>query len=147
MGLSFPLKEQYETMRAYLNKEKEYEYLRKEYEELRKEYEDLRKEYEDLRYTFNLQEGYTDVWQIDFYRQEVEHEVRKPIALMSRIIKTATKEGGLVLDPFMGSGSTGIACKKTNREFIGFELNKKCFEEAQKRITETIKQKELGRLA
>ena len=124
-------------MRAYLNKEKDYGYLNKEYE-------DLRKEYEDLRYTFNLQEGFTDVWRINFYQQKVEHASPKPIPLMSRIIKTATNEGDIVLDPFMGSGTTGVACVQLNRNFIGYEISPDYFKIAEKRIGEAKAQKKLG---
>ena len=137
MGLNFPLKEQYETMRAYLNKEKDYGYLSKEYE-------DLRKEYEDLRYTFNLQEGFTDVWRINFYQQKVEHASPKPIPLMSRIIKTATKEGDTILDPFIGSGTTGVACVQLNRNFIGYEISPNYFKMAEKRIKEAETQRKLN---
>ena len=55
---------------------------------------------------------------------------------------TATPTGGIVLDPFMGSGTTGMACKKTGRDFIGIELDPHYFEIAEKRIA-SIKQVEL----
>ena len=53
---------------------------------------------------------------------------------MEYLIKTYTNEGETVLDFTMGSGSTGIACKNLNRNFIGIELDKKYFEIAEKRI-------------
>lgn len=49
------------------------------------------------------------------------HPTVKPIALMEYLVKLVSREGAIVLDPFMGSGSTGIACKKLNRQFIGIE--------------------------
>jgi site-specific DNA-methyltransferase (adenine-specific) len=49
------------------------------------------------------------------------HSTVKPIALMEYLIKLVSREGATVLDPFTGSGSTGIACKKLNRQFIGIE--------------------------
>ena len=137
IGLNFPLKDQYEKIRNYLNKEKEYEYLRKEYE-------DLRKEYEDLRYTFNLESGVTDVWKINFYEENNNHASPKPQKLMRRIIKTATSEGNLVLDPFMGSGSTAVACADLGRNYIGIEKEQKYVDMANSRIKEVLAQTKLN---
>ena len=53
---------------------------------------------------------------------------------MSYIINASTKEGDTVLDPFMGSGTTAIACIREKRNFIGFELNKEYYDKACKRI-------------
>ena len=64
------------------------------------------------------------------------HPTQKPVALLEYLIKTYTNEGDLVLDNCMGSGSTGVACKHLNRNFIGIELDKKYFEIAKKRIEE-----------
>ncbi len=63
-----------------------------------------------------------------------KHNTEKPIALLEYIIKTYTNEGETVLDNCMGSGSTGVACVNTNRNFIGIELQDKIFEIANKRI-------------
>lgn len=62
------------------------------------------------------------------------HPCPVPIELMERIILSTTNEGDTVCDPFMGSGTTGVACKKLNRNFIGIELDKEYFEIAKKRI-------------
>ena len=62
------------------------------------------------------------------------HPTQKPIPLLEYLIKTFSNEGDLVLDNCMGSGSTGVACKNTNRNFIGIELDKNYFEIAKKRI-------------
>ena len=59
-----------------------------------------------------------------------------PVALMEYLIRTYTNEGETVLDNCMGSGSTGVACINTNRNFIGIELDEGYFKIAQKRITE-----------
>lgn len=64
------------------------------------------------------------------------HPTQKPIALLEYLIKTYTNEGETVLDFTMGSGSTGVACINTNRNFIGIELDKGYFEIAEKRINE-----------
>ena len=63
-----------------------------------------------------------------------KHITEKPIALLECLIKTYTNESETVLDNCMGSGSTGIACVNTNRNFIGIELDDKNFENARERI-------------
>lgn len=65
------------------------------------------------------------------------HDTEKPVRLMEILIENSSRQGGTVLDPFMGIGSTGIACKKLNRNFIGFELDKEYFDIATARIKET----------
>ena len=62
------------------------------------------------------------------------HPTQKPIKLLEYLIKTYTKENETVLDFTMGSGSTGVACKNTNRDFIGIELEKEYFDIAKERI-------------
>ena len=72
------------------------------------------------------------------------HPTVKPVLLMEHLIKLTTKEGYTILDPFMGSGTTGIACINLNRNFIGIELDEGYFKIAEKRIE---KQKEQSKLA
>ena len=62
------------------------------------------------------------------------HPTQKPVALLEYLIKTYTKEGETVLDFTMGSGSTGVACVNTNRNFIGIEIDEKYFNIAKERI-------------
>ena len=62
------------------------------------------------------------------------HPTQKPVKLLEYLIKTYTIEGNLVLDNCMGSGSTGVACVNTNRNFIGIELEEKYFNIAKERI-------------
>lgn len=62
------------------------------------------------------------------------HPTQKPIALLEYMIKTYTNEGDVVLDNCMGSGSTGVACKHLNRQFIGIEKEEKYFKIAKERI-------------
>ncbi len=62
------------------------------------------------------------------------HPTQKPVALLEYLIKTYTNEGEVVLDNAMGSGSTGVACGRTGREFIGIELNENYFNIAKERI-------------
>lgn len=64
------------------------------------------------------------------------HNTMKPTELIENFIRVASEEGDIVLDTFMGSGTTGVACVNTNRNFIGIELEEKYFEIAKQRIEE-----------
>ena len=66
------------------------------------------------------------------------HPTQKPVALLEYLIKTYTNEGDTVLDNCMGSGSTGVACINTNRNFIGMELDEKYFEIAKERLENNV---------
>ena len=66
------------------------------------------------------------------------HRTQKPVELCEWLIKTYTNEDDVVMDFTMGSGTTGIACSNTNREFIGVEMDKEIFDIAEKRILEHI---------
>jgi len=71
------------------------------------------------------------------------HPTQKPVPLMEYLIKTYTNENETVLDNTMGSGSTGVACINTNRNFIGIEMDDKYFEIAKKRINDALIQPKL----
>lgn len=72
----------------------------------------------------------------DFSAQQQVHPTQKPVPLLEWLIKTYTVEGDTVLDNTMGSGSTGVACVKAKRNFIGIELNDEFYNIAQARIAE-----------
>lgn len=69
-----------------------------------------------------------------FNREKGLHPTQKPVPLLEYLIKTYTNEGETVLDNCMGSGSTGVACLNTNRDFIGIELDENYFRIAKERI-------------
>lgn len=71
------------------------------------------------------------------------HPTEKPVELMEILIENSTSKGDTVLDPFMGSGSTGIACKELGREFIGIEIDKKYYDIAEKRMSGTIERDQI----
>ncbi len=73
--------------------------------------------------------------------REFLNTIQKPVKLIGRIVKASSKEGDLILDPFAGLGTTFVACKNTNRNFIGFEINQKLVEIAIKRIIDTQQRK------
>ena len=75
---------------------------------------------------------------IHFQRDKTKlHPTQKPTALLEYLVKTYTNEGNTVLDNCMGSGSTGVACKELNRNFIGIELDENYYKIACERINNT----------
>ncbi len=105
----------------------------------KKEYEELRKEYEELRYIFNKEhlEDISCVFDWENSNSGKEHSCSKPIDILEKLILTSSNEGDVVLDCFMGSGSTGVACNNLNRSFIGIEIDEEYFKIAEKRIKES----------
>lgn len=67
----------------------------------------------------------------------MEHPTQKPIKLLEKLVLLATNENETILDPFMGSGSTGLACLFKNRNFIGCEIDKEYFEISERRLKST----------
>ena len=121
-----------------------YEWLRQTFSRLnhggdylRREYEDLRREYEDLRRPFNATPDapYTDVWTFPTVNSYAgKHPTEKPLNLMEHIVKLSSRPGSVVFDPFMGSGTTGVAALRHGRKFIGCDATPKWYERAQERI-------------
>lgn len=105
-----------------------------------KNYEELRKEYEELRHTHANDAAHCNVWERETIpMQKRFHTCEKPVDILSRIIRTSSRTGDTVLDPFMGSGSTGVACVQEGRRFIGIEREDTYFEVAKRRIEEARK--------
>jgi site-specific DNA-methyltransferase (adenine-specific) len=75
----------------------------------------------------------TNIWQIN-QQQNSDHPAPFPEHLAESHVVSWTNEGDIVLDPFMGSATTAVACHRRKRHFIGFELNKEYFDIAQRRI-------------
>lgn len=78
-----------------------------------------------------------NLWEIPAERHKTPHPTEKPEKLLERIILIGSKEGGIILDPFMGSGTTGVVAKRLNRDFIGIEIDEKYYDIAKKRIENT----------
>lgn len=76
-------------------------------------------------------------------KEKYKHPTIKPLDITRKLIKNSSNENDVVLDPFMGSGTTGVACKELHRNFIGIELDKKYFEIAQQRIEGTKREGKL----
>lgn len=88
-------------------------------------------------FIINKQKIDNNIWEFAVSQNKTEHPAVFPLELPLRHIKSWSNEGDVVLDPFMGSGTTGIACKKLNRNFIGIELDEKYFNIAKERIEKT----------
>jgi site-specific DNA-methyltransferase (adenine-specific) len=78
-----------------------------------------------------------NLWEIPAEKHKTIHPTEKPEKLLERIILVGSREGDTILDPFMGSGTTGVMAKRLGRDFIGIEIDEKYFEIAKKRIEET----------
>lgn len=101
------------------------------------------KEEESPKAVFNIPEGKrhnSNMFEVqkDSYGNNTFHATQKPVELMRQIIEIYSNEGDVVLDAFMGSGSTGIACIQTDRKFIGIELDEEYFNISKNRIEEEI---------
>jgi len=80
--------------------------------------------------------GTLDKFNQELIKAKNWHPTVKPVKLYCYLMELFCKRGGLVLDPFMGSGTTGIACSKMGRGFVGVELNKEYYEIALARLKE-----------
>ena len=104
--------------------------------------------YGNLNATDDVRKGNTEKYPksiITFQKthpSKAVHPTEKAVSLLEYLIKTYTNEGEIVLDNCMGSGSTGVACINTNRNFIGMELTEKYFGIAKERINSAITEKE-----
>lgn len=96
------------------------------------------------KYAKSLYKRLTNVWtdisETTFnVQQKIKHATPKPILAIERIIKAHTELGDVVLDPFLGSGTTAIASKRLGRNYIGIELNKEFCDLAQKQVDAVCK--------
>ena len=101
----------------------------------------LRREYEDLRRPFSVSAdiAFTDVWNFPVVMHYPgKHPCEKPLSMMRHIISVSSRDGATVFDPFMGSGTTGVAAVQLGRKFIGIEREPKYFERACNRVREAL---------
>lgn len=98
---------------------------------------DFDKPYSEVNFIFNPQMGFTDVWtDIDFYKEKRYHSTQKPVQLIERLIKASSNKDMIILDPFVGSGSTALACLNLGRNFIGIDIDQGYAKIAEQRIKE-----------
>jgi len=97
----------------------------------------------NLLRTDEFKDGYDKFFLVSKVRQSKEdfnfHPTLKPVELMQHLVKLTTFEEQIILDPFMGSGSTGLACIELKRKFVGYELDKDYFKIAETRLDNKIK--------
>ena len=139
---ALPTQNHYNTLRLRANATGG-DYLRREYDDLRREYDDLRKEFESLRRPFSVTPDvpYTDVWTfktVNAYHGK--HPCEKPAEMMEHIIRASCTPGSVVLDPFMGSGTTGVAAGRLGMRFIGCELDADYAKIAEARIAHAYRE-------
>ena len=109
-----------------------------------KEKELTNNNYGDFKATNDDRAGSTEKYPISIMKFQKPHPsvcvhpTEKPVALLEYLVKTYTNEGDVVLDNCMGSGSTGVACQNTNREFIGMELDEDYYKLACERIKKGV---------
>jgi len=133
-GSSLPTAETYERLREVLNRSGNDDYLRREYEDLRREYEDLRRPF-----SLKQRDEATDV--VTFKTVPpgyLKHPCEKPLSLIEHMMRTTTKPGALVLDTFVGSGTTLAAARNLNRQAIGIDTNQRHCDEAVSRLQQSV---------
>jgi site-specific DNA-methyltransferase (adenine-specific) len=125
---AFPTQKTYEKIQKIAKG-----FFTKEYKELKEINESNKNKFAS---TFNLWEGNKYKSNILKYKKDYDghHPTQKPILLLEDLIKTFSNENDLVVDLTMGSGSTGVAAKSTNRNFIGIEMDENYFNIASDRI-------------
>ena len=139
-----PNAEQYQKLQALFTKkalerdydtlETEFVALQRQYQGLAQEFDDLKAQYQHLRRPFTVSKDvpFTDVWHypaVPYYPGK--HPCEKPAAMLEHIINASSRPGDIVLDCFMGSGSTGKACMALGRHFIGIELDDGIFNQVR----------------
>lgn len=120
----------------------DFEYCRKINDDfLQKRYSKIKEETPSI---FNLWQGGKSKSNVLEYKKDNDgyHPTQKPVALLEDLIQTYSNEGNTVLDFTMGSGSTGVACVNTNRNFIGIELDEGYFNIAKERIEKAIRERD-----
>lgn len=104
-------------------------------------YDNLVESYHDARYTFNNQRTHHSVWNYEVTPKQ-GHITPKPVDLIENIIRHSSNEGDVVLDCFLGSGTTAVASINTGRNFIGIEKESEYVEIARKRVVEALEARE-----
>lgn len=98
---------------------------------------DKEREYKEFK--INKQKVDDNIWEFAVSQNKTSHPAVFPLELPLRHVQSWSNEGDVVLDPFMGSGTTGVACKELNRNFIGIELDEKYFNIAKERINNAVR--------
>jgi site-specific DNA-methyltransferase (adenine-specific) len=140
-GACLPTQEQFIALCRVCGDTRDDESLRHEYESLRHEYESLRHEYESLRRPFAVTEKDEagDIWRFDTVSSfGGKHPCEKPLPLLAFMLRVSTRPGDVVLDSFIGSGSTLEAARDMGRKAIGIEISEAYCEIAAKRLSQEV---------
>jgi len=131
----------YDYLSDYISWTYSYKELKDEYENIKKQ---LKQDAEDIlrkrRYTFNNQRTHHSVWNYDV-APKIGHTTPKPVELIENIIRHSSNEGDIVLDCFLGSGTSAVAAINTGRNFIGIEKEPEYVEIARQRVDEALANK------
>ena len=116
---TMPTREHYEELQSISPN-----FFKKSYNTLKEQYDEIKNRHTKV---FMPKQNYHTVWRFNVasIHEKTYHPTQKPLPLIHRMIKTSSREGQLVLDCFMGSGTTAVAAKQLGRNFIGFEKSKK----------------------
>lgn len=118
----FPTEEAYKKLQSFGKGDA----FKREHDAFKREYDELKREFYATRAYFdNTHDNMTDVWEFKRVTGEERHEhaTPKPVEMMARAIKSSTQDGGLLVEPFLGSGSTLIAAEQLNRKCYGMEIS------------------------
>jgi len=118
----FPTEEAYKKLQAFGKGDA----FKREHDAFKREHDELKREFYGTRAYFdNTHDNMTDVWEFNRVTGEERHghATPKPIEMMARAIKSSTQDGGLLVEPFLGSGSTLIAAEQLGRKCYGMEIN------------------------
>jgi DNA modification methylase len=118
----FPTEEAYKKLQAFGKGDA----FKREHDELKREHDELKREFYGTRAYFdNTHDNMTDVWEFNRVTGEERHghATPKPIEMMARAIKSSTQDGGLLIEPFLGSGTTLIAAEQLGRRCFGMEIS------------------------
>ena len=124
----FPTEEAYKKLQAFGKGnafKREHDAFKREHDELKREHDELKREFYGTRAYFdNTHDNMTDVWEFNRVTGEERHghATPKPVEMMARAIKSSTRGGGLLVEPFLGSGSTLIAAEQLGRKCYGMEI-------------------------
>lgn len=140
-----PTKEMYKKLQSINDIIGKSEVFEKDYETIREEYEAIKRKYEDVKRYFHQEKNHTDVWDVPLIpnKEPIGHPTIKPLKIAERIIRCSSRERELVLDPFMGSGTTAVACERLGRRWVGIEVNEEYCEIAKQRIKKIASQRRL----
>lgn len=135
-GTQIPTREQWEKITQLFGIQNNYDDLLYEYNtksryKFNQEFIEFKGKSLDIQK--ELLKPYSEIW--EYNKDNIKSfYTAKPVDMLKNIIKISSNENDVILDPFMGSGTTGVACKRLNRDFIGIELNEQYFKIAEERI-------------